>query len=261
MSDDIERRSIDSIARVYHSSKLGGINEAYHLAVRDAMIPISGGESALELGCGTGLWTRALCDRYDVVDVVDASLELLDHVRLLCQDCRAKLSCHPHLVEEFSPGPEQRWTHIYLTFLLEHLRDPIKVLETIKAWLTPRGSLFLAVPNANSIHRELAVRMRLLETIDALSDNDRRVGHRRVYTATLLGEQLTASGYEIVREHQIGLKPLSLTQMADYPEPLATALCNSGDLAGQHAAYLGVEAICRSVQQPGHGGPLRIGAY
>ncbi len=251
VNNEKERESIKRIAAVYHDSDLGGINLSYHVAVRDAMISEEGASSALELGCGNGLWTSVLCERYPLVDVVDGSPELLAHVACICQEQPATLNCHNVLVEEFQPPQDQKWEHIYLTFLLEHLRDPVSVLEHIRSWLARNGILFVAVPNARSIHRELAVKMGLLETVVALSDNDRRVGHRRVYTSSLLETQLAASGYSILCEKHIGMKPLSLGQMGDYPPALVRALCAAGHLAGKHAAYIGMQAIPASCRVPG----------
>ena len=49
-----EQSLLDSVASLYKSSTLLGLNELYHLAIRDAMIPESGEASALEIGCGGG---------------------------------------------------------------------------------------------------------------------------------------------------------------------------------------------------------------
>ena len=242
MSETNEVENLGRIAKVYQSMDLQGINECYHIAVRDAMIPANGGTTALELGCGTGLWTCVLCQRYKEVDVVDASAELLANVADKCGQQAALLRSHNMLVERFLLRQGGKWRHIYVTFLLEHLRDPVDVLRLIRSRLSEDGSLFVAVPNADSIHRQLAVRMGLLETIDALSENDRRLGHRRVYSRALLRSQLVESGYSIAEENSIGFKPLSLAQMTSYSCDLVEALCASGDLVGEHAAYIGMRA-------------------
>src|SRR5262245_53315999 len=76
MSDKALAR-VGQIASTYHSESLAGANEQFHIQLRDNVIPAGGGESALELGCGRGLWTQVLCDRYERLDVVDGSAELL----------------------------------------------------------------------------------------------------------------------------------------------------------------------------------------
>lgn len=242
MRNGKELDRLQRIAAVYHSERLAGANEQYHVYLRDTLIPEDGGRSALELGCGKGLWTRALGDRYDAVDVIDGSRELLDEVAANYGDRRAKLTTHAGLVEDFEPAPGEVWQHVYVTFLLEHVVDPVAALEHIKRFLDKDGRLFIAVPNADSVHRVVAVRMGLIETTDQLSDNDRRVGHRRVYTPQLLRSQLASSGYTILQEHPIGLKPVTLKQMETWPEEMVWAFCASGDLCPANSAYIAVEA-------------------
>lgn len=237
-----EYSKLKEIGTTYLAHDLQGLNELYHLAMREQMIVPHGGESALEIGCGAGLWTRALCARYRQVDVVDGSSELIERVIAENANSRAKLTTHHALIESFSPGPHQQWQHIYMTFLLEHLANPVVVLQRISEWLLPHGMLFVAVPNANSLHRVLAHRMGLIKSTDDLSDNDHRVGHRRVYTRQLLYDHLQQAGYVITKEVSIGLKPFTLKQMEQLPVDVAKVLASSGDLVPEYGAYLGVQA-------------------
>lgn len=240
---DEELKNVQRMAPVYGSDALAGANEQYHLYLRDSVIPEEGGRSALEVGCGKGLWTEVLCERYDTVDVVEGSEELLAQVVERCRGRRAKLTTHGVLVEDFAPAEGRTWQHVYMTFLLEHLADPVSVLRRMKHWLAEDGSLFLAVPNANSVHRVIAVRMGLIRTADELSDNDRRVGHRRVYTPGLLRSQVEQAGFEVAEEKPIGLKVVSLRQMETWAPELVAGFCASGDLAGAHAAYIAMRVV------------------
>jgi len=49
-----ERSNLEQIATQYRDQDLLGLNELYHLAMRDQMIASDGGEPALEIGCGAG---------------------------------------------------------------------------------------------------------------------------------------------------------------------------------------------------------------
>ena len=237
-----EQSKLDKIGPEYRDQDLLGLNELYHRAMRDQMIAHGGGDSALEIGCGAGLWTRVLCERYQQVDVVDGSSQLLEQVALENAGSPATFTTHHALIEDFERAPDRAWQHIYMTYLLEHLADPVAVLRRIGQWLTPDGMLFVAVPNADSLHRVLAFRMGLIQRTDELSANDHRVGHRRVYTRPLLKDHLQQAGYKITKELSIGLKPFTLKQMEHLPVDVGKALAASGDLAPDHGAYLGVQA-------------------
>ena len=195
-----EQSKLEQISPEYRDQDLLGLNELYHLAMRDQMIAPEGGDSALEIGCGAGSWTHVLCTRYRQVDVVDGSSQLLEQVAADNAGTPATLTTHHALIEEFERAPDQAWQHVYMTFLLEHLVDPVAVLRRIGQWLTLVGILCVAVPNADSLHRELAFRMGLIQRMDELSANDHRVGHRRVYTRSLLRDHLQRAGYKITKE-------------------------------------------------------------
>jgi len=241
MVNKTELGRVEELGFVYNDEALAGVNELYHICLRDSIIPECGGQSALELGCGKGLWTKLLCERYNSVDVVDGSGGLLKQVTSRNINCKAKLIGHLALVEDFKPDLGKKWEHIYITFLLEHLLDPVSVLKKIKDYLHKNGRIFLAVPNANSVHRVIAFRAGLIKNISELSDNDKRVGHRHVYTLKLLRSQVNKAGLTIVSEKFLGLKPLSLKQMMDLSQEVIWAFCTSGDLAGNNAAYIAME--------------------
>ena len=112
MSEE-ELARVGQIASMYHSESLAGANEQFHIHLRDNVIPARGGESALELGCGKGLWTRVLCDRYERLDVVDGSPELLAEVARSCAG-RARLTTHAALADEFLLAASGTWRHIYM---------------------------------------------------------------------------------------------------------------------------------------------------
>lgn len=242
MKSGDERERLESVAGRYFSPELAGANELYHLHLRDAVIPAAGGASALEVGCGRGMWTAVLCERYDRVDVVDASATLLAEIRRQNAPKRAAVTIHHALIEDFTPPAGRAWQHIYMTFILEHLQDPVAVLRKLRPLLASGGELIVTVPNARSVHREVAVRMGLIRSVYELSANDRSLGHRRVYSMRTLASLLSRAGYRVVERKFFGLKPLTLRQMEHLPLEVIRACCASADLCGTHGAYLALRA-------------------
>ena len=238
--NEIDR--LDKISGFYHSAEATEAVDHFHLYLRDITIPKDGGRSALELGCGSGRWTRLLCERYQEVDVVDAAGELVEEVVRAFEDKGAVIHGHVNLIEEFLESPDRTWQHVYLTMLLEHVEDPIDILAKAKKACDPDGSIFVAVPNASSIHRVVAKRAGLIREIDELSKSDLKVGHRRVYNLDLLKQHLTESGFSISEVIPVGLKPITHQQMQVLPDPVLWALCQSGDLVPENPAYWVVRA-------------------
>ena len=73
--------------------------------------------------------------------------------------------------------------------------------------------MFLAVPNAESLHRRIGFYSGLLNDLTTLSDADLALGHKRYYTLQELRQQILESHLKITREEGIFLKPLTTSQM------------------------------------------------
>ena len=87
----------------------------------------------------------------------------------------------------------------------------------------------IIVPNANSIHRQLAVMMGIQETIYEFSPRDYEVGHQRVYDLSKMLSDITSAGFEIIFERGLSLKVLPNGMMTEFPDTLLKALVDISD--------------------------------
>ncbi|MFA7172430.1 MAG: class I SAM-dependent methyltransferase [Kiritimatiellia bacterium] len=167
------------------------------------------GKKGLELGPAEGEMTQFLVNDFEQLTIVEGAADLL-----------AQIPERPNLVkvhalfEEFQP--EQSFDSIILEHVLEHVDDPAGLLRRVKNWLSPEGRLFLGVPNGNSIHRLVAVKMGLLNHTCQLNSRDRALGHRRVYTPKTLRADIEASGLKVQDMGGVYFKPLSNRQIQDH---------------------------------------------
>lgn len=86
----------------------------------------------------------------------------------------------------------------------------------LKKWLAAEGRLFLGVPNANSIHRLVAVKMGLLDNPCQLNSRDHELGHRRVYTPNTFRTDIEKSELKVLEMGGVYFKPLSNRQIQDH---------------------------------------------
>ncbi len=214
MTDELDRFASD-----YYLADVDDIAiEERQQAASLPMILEGIGGRVLEMGYGTGIITGALLERGVNVEVVEGSAILRDEARA----CHPGLTVHLSLFEEFTPTGE--YDAVLCLHVLEHVADPLVLLRRVRSWLKPDGTLVVVVPNAESVHRRLAVLMGLQPTLGTLSERDRLVGHRRVYTLDVLGEDLRLAGFTIATSFGYMLKPLSNAQMLDWPADLLDAL-------------------------------------
>ncbi len=96
----------------------------------------------LDVGCGGGLFLRAMADRGFPVIGIDISLDasrVATHVNRLPALCASL---------PLAPLPSQSCSVVTMFHLLEHLYDPVPYVEAARDLLKPEGRLVLQVPNA-----------------------------------------------------------------------------------------------------------------
>jgi SAM-dependent methyltransferase len=179
---------------------------------------IEGCERVLEMGYGTGMTTRVLRECRVAIEVVEGSPVLVEAARAAHPD----LIVHQSMFEAFAPGPV--FDAVLALFVAEHVDDPVELFRTAAAWLRPGGKLVVAVPNAGSTHRRLAVRMGLQERNDSFSERDRLLGHQRVYELPRLRADVETAGLTVTSEFGWFLKTVPFSMMLDYSRELIEAL-------------------------------------
>jgi 2-polyprenyl-3-methyl-5-hydroxy-6-metoxy-1,4-benzoquinol methylase len=102
---------------------------------------------------------------------------------------------------------------IEMGFVLEHVDDPGFILRKFRKLLKPEGLLFVAVPNARSLHRLLGHSAGVLKDLYALSQYDLELGHKRYFDSKTIAQLIHESGYTILEEFGLVLKPLTTSQL------------------------------------------------
>ena len=201
-----------------------------------ALRPHLSGPFGLELGPAEGEMTQFLVNDFDKLTVVDGSRELLSQIPE-----RPNLVKVHSLFEEFQPTA--RFNTIILEHILEHVDHPSDLLSRAREWLAPGGKILIGVPNGNSIHRLVAVKMGLLQTPCQLNSRDHALGHRRVYTRSTLAVDIGKAGLSLFEMGGVFFKPLSNKQIQDnWTEEMIQGFYELGRDFPENAAEL--YAVC-----------------
>src|SRR5439155_2081939 len=106
---------------------------------------IAPGSAVLDLGCGPGaLASRLVKDKRCTVDGVEANADAAalaapHHRKVVVADLETEA-----LATHFGG---QRYDYIVCADVLEHLRNPDKLVAQLPALLTPAGRILLSIPN------------------------------------------------------------------------------------------------------------------
>jgi len=176
---------------------------------------------ALELGCEIGYMTSLLAPLVDTLHVVEGSPRFAATTKSR-QIPNVEVFCS--LFEYYEPSV--KYDYIFMSHVLEHLAEPIETLQKAKTWLKPGGMIFIIVPNGNAASRRLAEGMGIIKDRFALTPNDIRGGHRRVYDIPSLVSTIAMSGLTAVTWSGLFFKPFADFQLDQ--------LIESGFLTKEH---------------------------
>jgi SAM-dependent methyltransferase len=199
------KSTVEGAAKFYHQDIMTIDYKQTEFCYR-SLKPFFRGTVACELGPATGYMTKNLLDDFEQLDVIEGAKDLLDAI-----PDNPKLKKYHSLFEDFQPS--RKYDTIIMSHVLEHIKEPVALLSTLKTWLAPGGALLVAVPNALSFHRMAAVEMGLLNKETDLNDRDKELGHYRVYDMATLTSHAKQAGLNITHSGGIFLKFLSNAQI------------------------------------------------
>lgn len=194
----------------------------------------------LELGSFKGDFTQRLLGVFDDITCVEASDEAL-------QTAREKLGEKVTYVNNRFETVSLRRTYrnIILTHVLEHLDNPVAVLQRINdEWIADDGRLFLVCPNANAPSRQIAVKMGLISHTTAVTPAEKEHGHRCTYTLDTLERDARAAGLKVIYRTGIFFKALANFQ---WDRLLATDIISKEYLDGCYELGQLYPELCSSI--------------
>jgi len=199
------------------------------------------GWTALELGLGHAYATKVFSRHFRRLVVIESSSTVIQRFRN--QEADLKVEIVERRFEEFET--DERFEHIIMGFVLEHVDDPGLILRKYRSFLRPTGSVYVAVPNAESLNRRIGHAAGLLQDMHALSRASLALGHKRYFTLESLRGCLRRQGFRVCREEGIYLKPFSTKQLQSLrlPESILESMLKVGVEYPELCAGILVEAV------------------
>jgi SAM-dependent methyltransferase len=201
---DYNREHDDSKNRVHEKYAYSFDFDVLHPYMIRAFTPFLRAGSILELGSYKGNFTSRLLPFSSDITCVEASDVAIAEAR----NSFPQLTYVNALFERVQLP--RRYDNIVLTHVLEHLDDPVAVLQRVNdEWLAEGGRFFLVCPNANAPSRQIAVKMGLISHNAAVTPAEAEHGHRCTYSLDTLERDAVRAGLKVVYRSGIFFKALA----------------------------------------------------
>lgn len=161
----------------------------------------------VDLGCGTGMQANAVAAACPDAQIFgfDADALAVEH----CQQHYVRTGLHFECRRmEQGPPPDFPLADVaLLRFVLMHLSNPMRALESARAWLKPGGILHVIEPDDRGILFEPEVEW-MPELMDLMQSVQKRRGGDR-HLGGVLPDMLGSTGWRIAGRRQFSLEPLA----------------------------------------------------
>ncbi|HTX09592.1 MAG TPA: class I SAM-dependent methyltransferase [Solirubrobacteraceae bacterium] len=114
--------------------------------VRHAPSPY-GGRRLLDIGCSNGAYLALMRQLGWETMGIEPDAGAVDQAR------NRGLEVRRGTIADLSPETDGAFDYITLGHVLEHIHDPVEALRAVRRVLAPRGALWIATPNLDSLNR------------------------------------------------------------------------------------------------------------
>ena len=168
--------------------------------------------SLLEVGCGNLPLFMDFTEASGINHiVVEPTQQFVENARASSEH-RKDVNVFHGFIEDFSG--KDNFDMVVASCVLHEVPDPKKFLSAIKSICNPETILHINVPNANSLHRLLAVAMGLIKNQADQSATQKLMQQRNeVYDSLSFRAEIVDAGFKIIRSGSLFIKPFTHLQM------------------------------------------------
>jgi ubiquinone/menaquinone biosynthesis C-methylase UbiE len=202
--------------------------------------------SVLSLGIGHQVVNSGIRKEFEFSlqshTILEGSLSIIKELSDKISDQKGNVELVHTYFEDYNT--DKQFDLIEMGFVLEHVEDPYFILEKYSHFLKPGGTIFIAVPNAKSLHRMIGYEAGLLDNLYKLSEYDIKFGHKRYFDLDSISEVVSKAGFKINKSSGLMLKPITTGQMAvlGWTDNIYNALLKLGDNYPEIANCILIEA-------------------
>jgi 2-polyprenyl-3-methyl-5-hydroxy-6-metoxy-1,4-benzoquinol methylase len=172
-------------------------------------------DSVLEIGCGMDPFFLEFKD-FNRMVIAEPGDVFADNARKLAEDCNSEIFVVNGFLEEnveTIKGLGIDFDFVILSSVLHELDEPGSMLESIRSLCNDTTVVHINVPNANSLHRLIAIEAGMISDVHECSEQMQLMQRRRTYDKDSLREEVESAGFEVLDEGSYFVKPFTHAQM------------------------------------------------
>jgi SAM-dependent methyltransferase len=172
------------------------------------------GKDVLELGCGFRPFFLS-AKKYNSYIAIEPGKDAFNAINKLCKS-KKNIKAFNSTFEDWCPlNPTKKVDLIILPGVLHEVGDAAQILKLCVAHLREKGTIYINVPNANSLHRKLAVAMGLYKNTSDESDRNMQLQQNYIFSFDDLQNLVkkVSANLKIVKMKSFFLKPFTHEQM------------------------------------------------
>jgi GNAT superfamily N-acetyltransferase len=190
------RYSVDALVRQYFLERM------------DSLGFLNNENPCLEVGSHDGSMTAQLLGYFKEIEVIEPVVDFHEKLR---EEFGTRILVHSGITSDFEFTG--KFKSIFLVHVLEHMDDPVVELSRLGRWLSPGGSLFVLVPNADALSRQIAMKMGIMKDVQDVLPGEKMQGHLRTYNKEMLLNHAESAGLVVSHAGGILRKPLANFQL------------------------------------------------
>jgi 2-polyprenyl-3-methyl-5-hydroxy-6-metoxy-1,4-benzoquinol methylase len=171
----------------------------YYVRFKWWMLPLikDGPNIVMDLGCASGVMGRKLLETGKAKEVF--GVEIFESAAAEAATIYKKV--HVGDIEEMQLDYNGTFDYIICGDILEHLKDPYKIVRLLSLWLKPGGCLFVCLPNVRNYH--VVAALVLHGKWDYVSAGIMDRTHLRFFTASSCKQMLLDANFDVYHEQMI----------------------------------------------------------
>jgi 2-polyprenyl-3-methyl-5-hydroxy-6-metoxy-1,4-benzoquinol methylase len=171
----------------------------YYNRLKWWMLPLikDGPNVVMDLGCASGVMGSKLLESGKAREVF--GVEIFEGAAK--QAAVSYKSVHVGDIEEMSLDYSDFFDYVVCADILEHLKDPYRVMRRIFTWLKPGGSILICIPNVRNYHVVSALLFRGKWDYVAAGIMDKT--HLRFFTRDSCCRMVSEAGFDVVHQQMM----------------------------------------------------------